>query len=76
MSGRMVDDIVKFLEGHGINPLYLVTAICVIISASYVKRLKTWRNEPLFRKSIIVSTFFATAVTVILTIVELIAPKR
>ena len=60
------------LEDYGIDPLYAVTVICVLIAFSYRKELKEWDQIQGWRKGIVISTFFGAAVLALISLLRLL----
>lgn len=60
------------LEDYGIDPLYAVTVITVLIALSYRKELKEWDKIQGWRKGIVISTFFGASVLVLISLLRLV----
>lgn len=61
-----------FLEENGIDPIYAVTILGIVISLSYWNYFKNWEEIEPFRKRIVISTLFGTSVLVIISILKLL----
>lgn len=68
MYRELGEKLSDFLLNVGINPLYAGTLIGLIISATYIKYFKTWKDEPVWRKWFVVWTFIGTGIGVLFSL--------
>jgi len=68
---KQIDNLRIFLQSHGINPLYVATIVMIVLSISYKKDLKNWKNVELSRKWFISSILTATVLCVLVCILSL-----
>jgi hypothetical protein len=72
LSDSIRQPIVEMWHGLGINPIYGSTIVCLLITASYWKNYKNWDDQPDYMKSYLKSGIYATAVLVVISIVNLL----
>ena len=41
---KIADFISEFLIKHGLDPIYICTVFCILISVSYLKDMKNWKK--------------------------------
>lgn len=73
MEDKLANYLTKFELAHGIDPLYFATIWMIIISLIYYRRLKNWENLELWRKGLIISSYFAAVVFSIMSIIQLLS---
>ncbi len=69
---RLVAIIRKFVEDSGLDSIYFLTIVVLLILLSYWKELKNWENEPGWSKSLVSATIFGAIITSIISILKLI----
>jgi hypothetical protein len=72
MKDELASEIRVFLQEHGIDPLYFVTILGIVIMISYKNQIKEWDEQLGWQKGIILSTAFGTAILVLISFLRLI----
>jgi len=65
-------EIVDFLRDIGIDPIYGITLLVLIVLVSYRKDIQRWEELPFWHKGIIISTTFGAIVLTIFSFLRLI----
>ena len=65
-------NIVDFLRDIGIDPVYGITILMLVVVISYRKDIKKWDELPFWHKGLIVSAFFAAIVASTFSLLQLI----
>ena len=63
--------IVDLLESHGLNVIYVTTAIALFVCIMAARRIRKWDQLEESEQSLIKSVFIATAGMIIICILEL-----
>ncbi len=66
------NDIRKFLEEIGLDPLYTLTIVVDLIALSYIKDLKRWEKIEDWEKGIVISTFLGAVTFTLASLLRLI----
>jgi hypothetical protein len=72
MTDKLAERIVNFFQEVGINPLYAITALCIIITLSYWNDFKNWSELAGWNKRLAVSAVLASTVLLIFTLLSLL----
>ena len=64
--------IVEFLENHGLDPMYTLTVIAVLVALSYSKQIKHWEELEDWRKGLVASAVFAAVVFSLISLLRLV----
>lgn len=68
----IVKAIRNFLEANNLDPFYTATLFSIIISLSYWKDYKNWKNRPNWVKGLAGSTLAAAIVFSIISLLRLV----
>ena len=60
------------LEDIGIDPIYFITIVCLLISFSYIKSIRNWDRANFPDKLIVISTFFGTTILTIISLFRIL----
>ena len=72
MREKIVQEIKDFISQFGVNPLYVITLVLLLVCINNIKYFKEWGKVSDFNKLIIIWTFFITANLVILTALSIL----
>ena len=64
--------LLQFAKDIGIDPLFAITVLSVIISLSYWNNYKNWKNLKSSRKGLCMSSVFASIVLIFMSFLRLI----
>jgi hypothetical protein len=67
----ILDQILSFFHEHGVNPIYVITLVCIVVTFSYFRNAGRWSRVPKFWRPLFIGTLFATVVLIIISIMEL-----
>ena len=65
-------NLLQFFKEIGIDPLYAITILSIIITLSYWKNYKNWKNLESSRKGLIISSLFASTVLILMSFLNII----
>ena len=66
------EKLAEYLQSIGLNPLYVCAVFGILISLSYFKYFKTWKEEPWWRKWFAGCTIVGTAFMIFFSIMSLL----
>ena len=69
---KFAKDAIQFLEKNGIDSFYLATIFCVIITLSYWKHYKDWKQLEFWRKGLILSSNLVAIVFSLISAIRLL----
>jgi hypothetical protein len=72
MKDNLVNNIQDFLESKGIDPLYVVTILAIVILISYKNQIQNWEKQEDWVKHLIIATAFGTVILVLFNLLRLI----
>jgi hypothetical protein len=72
MKDDLAESFVQFLKENGIDPIYAITILSLLITLSYWRDFKNWNNTPNWAKRIPATTALGTAVFVIMSLLHLL----
>ena len=72
MKEDLADNITDFLESKGIDPLYAVTFLAIIVLISYKNQIKNWDDQEDWVKHLIIATAFGTVILVLFNFLRII----
>lgn len=67
----LAQEIRVFLEDHGIDPIYAVTIVTILITLSYRKDIKEWKELQGWRKLIIITTIIGAGFFSLISLLRL-----
>lgn len=70
MPKGFAEKIYDFLESYGIDPIYFVTCIMLVVSVSYIRYLDTWDKLPGWKKKIITTMMICTIAFVFISLLK------
>ena len=71
MNDTIGKKLLQFFKDNGLDPLYTITIISIIISISYWNNYKNWDTLENSRKGLVISSIFASLIFVIMSLLRL-----
>ena len=72
MKDTLAKRIVEFFQEIGVNPLYAITMLCVLITLTYRNDFKSWAKLPRWNKGLAASSLLASIVLITFSILSLL----